>query len=100
LARRVVRRGGKVALLTRLGIDAIREAVRGSGLPRGDWDRALAWADVYLASASPADEVDELGLIPLDRPEQAARLAAMAPSFVAISQVDRVRATARSEDGR
>jgi hypothetical protein len=99
-ALRVVRRGGKVALLTRLGIDAVREAVRGPGLPRGDWAKALGWADVYLASASPSDEIDELGMIPLDRPEQAARLAATAPSFVAISQVDRVRASVRGEGGR
>lgn len=99
-ALRVVRRGGKVALLARVGIGTIREAVAGPGLPRGDWEKALAWADVYLASSAPADEVDELGLIPLDRPEQAARLAAVAPSLVAIGQADRVRASVRDEAGR
>ena len=96
-ALRLVRRGGKVALLSRLGIDTIREALRSPGLPRGDWEKALAWADVYLASSADADDLDELGLIPLDRPEQAARLASNAPSFVAISQADRTRSTARTE---
>ncbi len=90
-ALRVVRRGGKVALLTRLDLATLTEAARSDLIPRGDWDKALAWADVYLASAAPGDEVDELGMIPLDRPEQAARLAAMAPSFVAVGQADRTR---------
>jgi hypothetical protein len=93
-ALRVVRRGGKVALLTRLDLATVTEAARSELIPRGDWEKALAWADVYLASAASGDDVDELGLIPLDRPEQAARLAAMAPSFVTIGQADRARATA------
>jgi lactate racemase len=92
-AFRVVRRGGKVALLTRLEIGLIREVATGTLLPRGDWEKALAWADVYIASRAKADDLDELGLIPLDRPEQAIKLAAIAPSFLTISQADRVNAT-------
>ncbi len=91
-ALRVVRRGGKVALLTQLDLATLTEAARSELIPRGDWEKALAWADVYLASSAPGDDVDELGLIPLDRPEQAARLAAIAPSFVTIGQADRARA--------
>lgn len=96
-ALRLVRRGGKIALLSRLGIDTIREALRSPSLPRGDWEKALARADVYLASSADADDLDELGLIPLDRPEQAARLAASVPSFLALSQADRTRSTIREE---
>jgi len=93
-AFRVVRRGGKVALLTRAGIATIREAVADDLLPEGDWARAQAWADVYLASTAPADEVDDLGFVPLDRPEQAVRLANAAPSLVTIGQADFAFATA------
>jgi hypothetical protein len=96
-ALRVVRRGGKVALLTRLDLATLTQAARSELIPRGDWEKALAWADVYLASSGPGDEVDELGMIPLDRPEQATRLAAMAPSLVTIGQADRARATASDE---
>jgi hypothetical protein len=96
-ALRVVRRGGKVVLLTRLDLATLTEAARSELIPRGDWEKALAWADVYLASSAPGDDVDELGMIPLDRPEQAARLAAMAPSFAAMGQADRIRATATDE---
>ena len=95
-----VRRGGKVALLTRLPIGTIREAIRGESMPRGDWEKALAWADVYLASAADPDDVDELGMIPLDRPEQASRLAAAAPSFVTIGQVDRARVVIGDGEGQ
>ena len=96
-ALRVVRRGGKVVLLTRLDLATLTEAARSELIPRGDWEKALAWADVYLASTAPGDDVDELGMIPLDRPEQAVRLAAVAPSFVTIGQADRARATASDE---
>lgn len=90
-ALRLVRRGGRVALLSRVPIETVREAAHSPGLPRGDWEKALAWADIYLATSAEPEDVEELGLIPLDRPEQAGKLAAMAPSFVTISQVDRTR---------
>ena len=93
----LVRLGGKIVLLSRLGIETIRQALRGPDLPRGDWDKAVARADIYIAASADADDLDELGLIPLDRPEQAAKLAALAPSFLAISQVDRARPTIRDE---
>ncbi len=93
----LVRLGGKIVLLTRLGIEPIREALRGPGLPRGDWDKALAHADIYIAASAESDDLDELGLIPLDRAEQAAKLAAVAPSLIAVSQIDRARPTIRDE---
>ena len=97
-ALRVVRRGGRVALLSRLPIETVREAVHSPSLPRGDWEKAMAWADVYLATSAEPDEVEEFGLIPLDRAEQAAKLAAMAPSYVTISQVDRARSASPPEN--
>ena len=96
-ALRVVRRGGRVALLSRVPIETVREAVRSPDLPRGDWEKALAWADIYLATSAEPDEVEEFGLIPLDRPEHAAKLAAMAPSYVTIGQVDRTGPASKSE---
>jgi hypothetical protein len=91
-AFRLVRHGGKVALLTGASAETIRQVASGTLLPRGDWEKALAWADVYLASKGGADDLDNLGVIPLDRPEQAIKLASVAPSFLTISQADRVRA--------
>lgn len=95
----LVRRGGKVALLTRLGIDTFRDALLGPHLPRGDWEKAQAWADIYVAASAEADDLDELGVIPLDRPDQASRLAANAPSFIAVGQVDRASVSVRTEAG-
>jgi hypothetical protein len=96
-ALRLGRRGGKVALLSRLSIEAIREAVRGRGQPQGDWEKANGWADLYLASAADPDEVEELGFIPLDRPEHAVKLASLAHSYITIGQADRTRAVLSDE---
>jgi hypothetical protein len=90
-ALRAVNRGGKIALLTDLDLVAIREALRGPTLPGGDLEKALAWADVYLLSKAAADDVEDLGLLAIDRPSQAAKLAASAHSLVTISQADRTR---------
>ena len=90
-ALRAVARGGKLALLTALDLATIREALRGPTLPRGDLEKALAWADVYLMSTSPADDIENLGMIAFDRPAQAAKLAASAHSLVTITQADRTR---------
>ena len=97
-ALRSVRRGGRVAILSRLGLDAVREAVKDPGLPRHDFEKALAWADIYLLSAADGDDVDQLGFIPLDKPEQAAKLAGSAPSFLTISQADRTRCAVDETD--
>ena len=92
---RLVRRGGKVALLSRVGSEAIRDLARGPRRPRGDWEKALAWADLYLLSNADPDEVEDLGLIPLENAEQAARLAKSSPSTLTLSQADRTLASAR-----
>jgi len=116
-AVRLVQRGGKIALLSRAE-GPIGPAVRrllDAGDPRStaaalkgheaDPDypaarqiaRALAWADVYLLSGLNPDDVEDLSMIPLDRPEEARRLAAVVGSSLLVSQADRVRAVASDE---
>ena len=90
---RLVRRGGKLVLLSKLDLGTIREAIRVPGQPRDDWDKALAWADIYLASEANADSVDDLGIIPIDRPEQAVKLARASASYITVGQVDRTLAS-------
>ena len=58
---------------------------------------ALAWADVYLLSGLDRDLVDDLAMIPLDRPAEAGRLAALAGSSTIVSHADLVRATVEGE---
>lgn len=91
---RLVRRGGKVALLSRVGTEAVRDLARGARRPRGDWEMALAWADLYLLSDADPDQVEDLGLIPLDNADQAARLAKSSPAILTLSQADRTLASA------
>ena len=88
---RCVRRGGKLVVLSGLDSEALAEAVRGDLVPRGDWAKAFARADLYLASAATPDEAENLGFTALDRPEQAGKLAATAPSVIAFGQADRAR---------
>ncbi len=95
-ALKAVARGGKVALLTQLDLATIRDAVKRSGLPRGDFERALAWADVYLMSSAGGDDIEDLGMIAIDRPSQAAKLAASAHSLITIGQADRTRAASNN----
>ncbi len=110
-AGRLVRRGGKVVALSRARGEpgpAFRRIIA-AGEPRvavkvlrgheADPDflaarriaATLAWADVYLHSALDPDLVDDLGMIPLDRPEEARKLAAAAASCTLIGQADRTR---------
>jgi len=117
-AARLVRRGGKIVALSRAGGEpgpALRR-IAGAGDPaaapralRGheaDPDypaarrlaSALAWADVYLHSALDPDLVDDLGMIPLDRPEEARKLAANAASCTLLSQAERVLAVVDGEE--
>ena len=52
--------------------------------------KATAWADVYMLSRFEQDDVEGLGMIPLDQPREAARLAGLSRSCMVISQAERV----------
>ncbi len=116
-AARLVRRGGKVVALT-TARGEVGPAVRrlaGAENPRAALNRlrgheadpdypaarqlaaALAWADIYLYSGLDPEVVDDLSLIPLDRPEEARKLAATAASCTLLSQADRTRALVDGE---
>jgi lactate racemase len=116
-ATRLVRRGGKIVALSKARFDVGPALGRLKGVenPRSALNRlrgrdadsdypaskiiaeALAWADVYLHSAVDSDLVEDLALIPLDRPSEALKLAALAPSVTLVSQADRTRALVLGE---
>jgi hypothetical protein len=58
---------------------------------------ALATADVYLLSALDPDRVADLGMIVLDRPEEARKLAATCRSCVFVSSAELTRTQATDE---
>ena len=111
-ASKVVRRGGKVVALSRAdgsigpalgrliaaddprsGPSALRGAEGEADYPAARLlAGALAWADIYLASALPESEVEDLAMIPLARPEEARRLVAASPSCLFLGQADRTLA--------
>jgi hypothetical protein len=116
-AGRLVQHGAKIAVVSRasgtigpamrrlIAVDDPRQgpsALRGH---EGDPDfaaarslaRALAWADVYLFSQFDRDVVEALSIIPLDRPEEVRRLAALAGSSLVVSDAERVRASVDDE---
>ena len=116
-AARLVRRGGKVVALARVQ-DEVGPALRrikGAENPRSAVGRlrgheadpdyqaarriaeATAWADVYLHSALDPDLVEDLAMVPLDRPEEARKLAGSAPSVILLGQADRTRAVVAEE---
>ena len=117
-AARLARRGGKIVALTRVQgeIGPALGRIRGAENPRSGLNRlrgheadpdypaarriaeATAWADVYLHGAVDPDLVEDLAMIPLDRPEEARKLAASAPSVILMSQADRTRALVAGED--
>ena len=117
-ASRLVRRGGKIVALSRVsgplgpamqrlvgsdlarpGLSALRGAEGEPDAPAArQLARALAWADIYLSSELGEDAVDDLGMIPLGRPEEARRLAAAADSCLFLSQAERTRAHATEDD--
>ncbi|MDG3003725.1 lactate racemase domain-containing protein [Paludisphaera mucosa] len=117
-ASRLVQRGGKIAVLSRvespLGpamqrlaaaddeenaheILAGRESDPDFLLAR-TLTHVLAWADVYLLSRLDPGMVEDLSMIPLDRPEEVRRLAVRSPSCLVVGRSDRVRAEARNSD--
>ena len=113
----LVQRGGKVVLLSKaegpfapavqrlMGLDDPRageKALRGHESDEGYATarrlvRGLEWADVYLYSALNADDVEELSIMPLDRPGDAARLAKVSGSCLVFSPADLARAVVADE---
>jgi hypothetical protein len=111
VATRLVQHGGKIVILSRASgaigpamrrlIDA-GDAERGSTLLHGhekDDDfhlasrvaRAVSWADVFLYSRLPRDLVEDLSMVPIEKPEQARRLVAQVHSATFLSFADRTR---------
>ena len=109
-ACRVVQHGGKVVLLsaaegklgrsTRRLIEAEASGRRASPL-RGlesEPDFAIAsmiaastaWADVYILSRLSPDDLEGLGMIPLEKSREAARLASLSRSCLVFSHAERV----------
>ena len=116
-ATRLVQRGGKIVLLStaegplgysvRRLIEAEVSGQRGSPL-RGleaepDYAiasmiaKATAWADVYILSRLHSDDVDGLGMIRLEKPSEAARLASLSQSCLVLSQAERLGVKAIEE---
>lgn len=113
-ATRLVQRGGKIVLLSRAEGSfgpALRrlaeagDARAGRSTLRGlegeaDYDaarrisQATAWADVYLLSRLDGDNVEELSMIPLERPEDARRLVAVSHSCVVVGRAEETSAWA------
>lgn len=115
-AAELVDRGGRIVVLSRAGgrIGPALGRLIQAELPRGGQEalrgveneadypaalaiaRATAWADVYLASSLDPQTVEDLGMTPLDRPDQARRLAAGAHSCTLVSRAELTQAHARS----
>jgi lactate racemase len=117
-ACRMVRRGGKIVVLSRvsgeLGVAMRRllemgdpEAALGRlrGL-EGEADflsakrlaKALSWASLYVLSDLGEETVEDLGMIALGKPEEARRLVANAPSTLLVSGADRVNVPVLKDD--
>lgn len=115
----LVRRGGKIAVLSKVagplgpavgrlaGLDdpirGARQALKGAEaepdyLAALRIAEALAWADVYLLSDLDDDAVDDLAMIPLSRPEEARRLVQASPSCIVVSRAERTKAAAEEDD--
>lgn len=118
VATKLVRRGGRIVALSRvagelgpsLGLLASagdeqrsRRLLRGHesdpdySLARGLLD-VLDWADVSLLSRLDPDAVENLGMIPFDRPEEGARLASRFGSCHLVGRAERVFAEVRDPD--
>ena len=107
-ATRLVQRGGRVVVLSRaegaigpalqrlaeaddarVGPSALRGLEAEPDYPAAlVLARALVWADVYLLSGLDGGLVESLGMVHLDRPEAAARLAAADHSCLVVSHAD------------
>ena len=110
-ATRLVRRGGKIVALAHIDgpIGPALKRLAGIENPQAALNRlrgheadpdylaakqiatSLAWADVYLHSRLDADLVEDLSIIPLNRPEEAGKLARAAASLIVVHQAVRTR---------
>ncbi len=110
-AAALVRRGGKIVALAPASgpLGPAVKRLAGAENPRAAANRlrgheadpdysaarklaaAIAWADVYLYSGLDRDLVDDLAMVPLDRPEEARKLAGAAASCTFLSLADRTR---------
>lgn len=117
-ATRLVQHGGKIIVLSRASgpigpslrklIDAgdprnTAAALRGQEgtddfLTARRLARALAWADLFVYSALEPQLVEDLSLVPLERPEQALRLVAHSGSALFISQAELTLAEVESDE--
>ena len=116
-ATKLVQRGGKIVVFSRMegplgtafqrlnGIDDARQGIARLKGHDSDPDHhaakqlvdSLAWADVYLLSTLEQDVVEALSMIPLERPEEANRLAAVANSCITVSRADRVKVVVQDD---
>jgi hypothetical protein len=60
--------------------------------------QALAWADLFVYSALTPQLVEDLSMIPLDRPEQARRIVGNSGSSVFVSQAELTLAELEGEE--
>ena len=117
-AMQLVQRGGKIAILSRaagsigpaiqrlMNLDdprAASKALRGAesesdyGVAR-QFAKALGWADVYLLSALESETVEDLSMVPIDRPEEVRRLVAASASCIILSHADLARVKLADEE--
>ena len=114
----LVRRGGRVVVLSRASgsigpalqrlstVDEPGEAVGAlRGLEEADdyavalrIARAAAWADLFVASGIETEIVEGWSIAPLDRPEQARRLAANAESVTFVGHAELTRVVLLEDD--
>ena len=119
-ATRLVQHGGKIILLSRasgaigpslrrlIDADDPRNAAAALRGQEGTDDyltarrlaRALAWADLFVYSALEPQVVEDLSLVPLERPEQARRLVANSGSSLFVSQAELTLAQVDSDEER
>jgi hypothetical protein len=117
-ARRLVQHGGKIVILSRASGDVgpalsslteAGDAERARAQLRGheqDDDyriasrivHAASWADVFLHSRLPRELVEDLSMMPLEKPEQAHRLVAQGSSAVFLSHADWTRVDVQDAD--
>ncbi len=116
-ARRLVERGGKIVVLSRARgpIGPAMQRLMGIDNPRAGLGRlegceneldftaavqlakALDWADVYLLSELGAEAVEDLAMIPIDRPGEARGLVARSRACITVSHADLVRVVPHKE---
>lgn len=107
-ATQLVQHGGKIVVLSRatgtigpavqrlMGLDDPREFMNALRGHEADEDypiarriaQATAWCDVFLSSALDTETLEDLSIVPLERPDQARRLAASSGSVTIVSRAE------------